>query len=64
MYLSLFLVKLNNIFRPHLYFSQKQLPRKMELRLVITKCAGYTFRQLFLWEVYVRRDNNFLNLKI
>ena len=31
-----------------LYFSQNQLPRKMESRLVITKCAGYIFWQLFL----------------
>ena len=31
-----------------LYFSQKQLPRKMKSRLVITKCAGYIFWQLIL----------------
>ena len=30
------------------YFSQKQLPRKMKLRLVIIDCAGYIFWQLFL----------------
>ena len=35
-----------------LYFSQKQLPHKMKTRLVIIKCAGYTFRQLFLWRLY------------
>ena len=35
----------------YLYFSQKQLPREMESRLVIVVCAGYTFWQLFLWEV-------------
>ena len=32
-----------------LYFSQKQLPRKMMSRLVIIECAGYIFWQLFLW---------------
>ena len=32
----------------HPCFSQKQLPRKMESRLVIAKCAGYSFWQLFL----------------
>ena len=31
-----------------LYFSQKQLPREMESRLVIIECAGYIFWQLFL----------------
>ena len=31
-----------------IYFSQKQLLRKMESRLVITMCAGYIFWQLFL----------------
>ena len=30
------------------FFSQKQLPRKMKSRLVIIVCAGYTFWQLFL----------------
>ena len=34
-----------------LYFSQKQLPRKMKSRLVIIMCAGYIFRQLFLWRL-------------
>ena len=34
----------------HLYFSQKQLPREMQPRLVIIKCAGYIFRHfLFLF---------------
>ena len=33
--------------RTILYFSQKQLPRKMKSRLVIRKCAGYIFWQLF-----------------
>ena len=27
----------------HIYISQKQLPRKMKLRLVIIVCAGYIF---------------------
>ena len=31
-----------------LYFSQKQLPRKLKTRLVIIECAGYIFWQLFL----------------
>ena len=31
-----------------IYFSQKQLPRKMTSRLVNTECAGYIFWQLFL----------------
>ena len=31
-----------------LYFTQKQLPRKMKSRLVIMKGAGYIFWQLFL----------------
>ena len=35
-----------------LYFSQKQLPRKMKARLVIIQCAGYIFWQLFLWRLY------------
>ena len=26
----------------------------MKSRLVITKCAGYIFWQLFLWEVYMK----------
>ena len=43
-------------FLPHchmqLLFSQKQLPHKMKTRLVIIKCAGGIFWQLFLWEVY------------
>ena len=29
----------------------KQLPRKMMARLVIIECAGYTSRQLFLWQI-------------
>ena len=36
-----------NIYR-YIYFSQKQLPREMESRLVIIVCAGYIFWQLFL----------------
>ena len=35
-----------------LYFSQKQLPRKMKSRFVITTCAGYIFKQLFLRRLY------------
>ena len=31
----------------YLYFSQKQLPRRMKTRLVIIMCAGYNFWQLF-----------------
>ena len=38
---------------PLLYFSQKQLPRKMKLCLVIIVCKGYIFWQLFLWGLYV-----------
>ena len=34
-----------------IYFSQKQLPRKMKSRLVIIMCAGYIFWQLFLWRL-------------
>ena len=33
-----------------LYFSQKQLPRKMKLRLVILVYAGNIF-----WQLFVRR---------
>ena len=29
--------------KAEVYFSQKQLPRKMKQRLVITMCAGYIF---------------------
>ena len=32
-----------------IFFSQKQLTRKMNSRLVIIECAGYIFWQLFLW---------------
>ena len=32
----------------HLYFSQKQLPREMQPRLVIINCAGYIFRHFSL----------------
>ena len=35
-----------------LYFSQKQLPRKMKSRLLIIKCAGYISWQLFLRRLY------------
>ena len=35
-----------------LYFSKKQLLRKMKSRLVIIECAGYIFRQLFLRQLY------------
>ena len=31
--------------------SQKQLPRKMKLRLVVVACARYIFWRIFLWEV-------------
>ena len=41
-----------------LHFSQKQLPRKMKLRLVIIVCAGYIFWQLFLWELYLGAYHN------
>ena len=37
-----------------LYISQKQLPRKMKTRLVITMCVGYIFRQLYLWQIQHR----------
>ena len=40
-------VRCRRIVRDQLYFSQKQLPRKMKSRLVITECAGYIFWQLF-----------------
>ena len=36
-----------------LHFSQKQLPREMESRLVIIMCAGYIFWQLFLRRLYI-----------
>ena len=37
------------------YTSQKKkLPLKMKPRLVIIVCAGYSFRQLFLWQLNVR----------
>ena len=35
----------------YLYFSQKQLLREMESRLLII--AGYIFWQLFLWRLYI-----------
>ena len=35
-----------------LYFSQKQMPREMDSRLVIVVCAGHTFWQLFLRRLY------------
>ena len=52
--LKLILTRLSTMFIAHiilvlpsstlvLYFSQKQLPRKMESHLVIVVCAGYTF---------------------
>ena len=37
-----------------LYFSQKQMPREIESRLVIIVCAGYIFWQLFLRLFYRR----------
>ena len=36
-----------------LYFSQKQMPREMEPRLVILECAGYILWQLFMWRLYI-----------
>ena len=33
------------------YFSQKQLPRKMKSCLLIIECAGYINWQLFLWRL-------------
>ena len=36
-----------------LFFSQKQLPRKMKSRLVIIECADYIFWQLFLRLLYI-----------
>ena len=42
----------------NIYFSQKQLPRKMKSRLVIIDCAGYNFWQLFCGEcMYYLRSN-------
>ena len=40
-----------------LYFSQKQLSRKMKSRLSIIKCAGYTFWQLFLRRLNLQYDS-------
>ena len=38
-----------------LYFSQKQLAREIESRLVIIECAGYVF-----WQLFSRLLNNIL----
>ena len=35
-----------------LHFSQKQLPREMESRLIIIECAGYIFCRLFMRLLY------------
>ena len=40
------------VYKDVLYISQKQLPRKMKMRLVITVCAGFIFRQLFFFDEY------------
>ena len=40
------------------YFSQKQLPREMEPRLVIIVCAGYIFWQLCLRQLYIIANTN------
>ena len=45
----------------HIHISQKQLPRKMNTRLVIIECAGYNFRQLFLWRLYFAYPNKVLS---
>ena len=37
-------------FRLVLYDSQKQLPHKVKVRLIIIECAGYIF-----WQSFVRR---------
>ena len=37
-----------------IYFSQKQLPCKIKLRLVIVECAGYIFWQLFFTATIVK----------
>ena len=44
-------IKVEKTKNVHLYFSQKQLLREMEPRLVILECAGYIFWQLFLWRL-------------
>ena len=36
-----------------LYFSQKQLPFKMKMCLVIIECTGYTLRQLLLRQLLI-----------
>ena len=38
---------IQDITVPYIYFPQKQLPRKMKTRLVITECTGYIFWQFF-----------------
>ena len=48
------LVLYSSVNQVHLYFSQKQLPRKMKSRLVIIACAGYILWQLFLRRLYIK----------
>ena len=46
MFLTMCIAKCSTLQNPH--FSQKQLPRKVKLRLVIIECAGNIFQQSFI----------------